>query len=591
MALYPQPPGTTSSNGNLNTGAVPQNGLGNLVSAPPDLSLLDQTTGLPLDGAFDLDMSLPMDLDSLDQMSGMTGADGTADMQTAGMMGAAPIDNAISSAPQDPYQAASAATMGNDGFVGTATPAFHQQQQQQQQIAQQQQELGDINMAGQGPAPLAFPPQPQNMQSTLTEFTKRRNWSQRIIEELKDFLHILTPDGRILYASPSGKGITGHDPQTLIGKFIGEFVHPDDSGIFMREFNESIASGNALRFFYRFKKDDGTYIIFECDGHPHISASDPNAMTNYGQDADQQQPIAGVCRGFFMMARPYPTKNAALLDSFLEHKIENERLMKRIEELKREEAEETAEQDRLYREQISGSQAAGATSSEPSRNNTNPETSSEPRGATPGRDYQGMPPPAKPTISNTALTRQNLDSALSSQMPDSIADKMSRYEANGNHLESIELLTGLRYRDGERSHGISTGDTSPALIRGDAGIAILLDRDRDGSKKEKKKLKVADEYVCADCGTLDSPEWRKGPKGPKTLCNACGLRWAKKEKKKGGDEGGGGGGGEQQQQVPRPASSGQGIQMGNVPNNGQGGFVPPPGGMPPGLSRRESSGS
>ena len=113
---------------------------------------------------------------------------------------------------------------------------------------------------------------------------------------------------------------------------------------------------------------------------------------------------------------------------------------------------------------------------------------------------------------------------------------MSRYEANSTHLESIELMTGLRYRDGERSHGISTGDTSPALIRGDAGIAILLDRDREGNKKEKKKLKVADEYVCADCGTLDSPEWRKGPKGPKTLCNACGLRWAKKEKKRTGDD-------------------------------------------------------
>ncbi|KAG9801346.1 hypothetical protein KCU98_g23458, partial [Aureobasidium melanogenum] len=148
-----------------------------------------------------------------------------------------------------------------------------------------------------------------------------------------------------------------------------------------------------------------------------------------------------------------------------------------------------------------------------------------------------MPPPAKPPISNTALTRQNLDSALSAQQPDSIADKMSRYEGS-NHLETIEMLTGLRYRDGERSHGISTGDTSPALIRGDAGIAILLDRDRDGTKEKKKKLKVAEEYVCADCGTLDSPEWRKGPKGPKTLCNACGLRWAKKEKKKAvGDSG------------------------------------------------------
>ena len=41
-------------------------------------------------------------------------------------------------------------------------------------------------------------------------------------------------------------------------------------------------------------------------------------------------------------------------------------------------------------------------------------------------------------------------------------------------------------------------------------------------------------------GTLDSPEWRKGPTGPKTLCNACGLRWAKKEKKRSQNPGAGG---------------------------------------------------
>lgn len=38
-------------------------------------------------------------------------------------------------------------------------------------------------------------------------------------------------------------------------------------------------------------------------------------------------------------------------------------------------------------------------------------------------------------------------------------------------------------------------------------------------------------YLCHDCGRTDSPEWRKGPAGPKTLCNACGLRYAKKVKK------------------------------------------------------------
>ncbi|KAK5121057.1 hypothetical protein LTR85_005541 [Meristemomyces frigidus] len=463
-----------------------------------DLSMLGDGSGGMLDGLDTLDNVLPMDLDMSDAgfvpLPPQPGT--TSSLQDPGLVtGATQHDNVTSSAP--PPEA-----------IRTG--------------------------AGAGPLPTGFGMPAQTNSSTLTEFTKRRNWSQRIIEELKDFLHILTPDGRILYVSPSCKAITGYDPQALIGKFIGEYVHPDDSGIFMREFNESIASGNSLRFFYRFKKDDGTYMIFECDGHPHIS-SDPGAPQNYNGDSGNGAPRAGQCRGFFMMARPYPTKSAALLDSFLEHKIENERLMKRIDELKREEAEENAEHDKLYREQAASQAGMTISETQGPMSRAPGEASSETPTATP--QYHGMPPPAKPTISNTALTRQNLDSALSAQRPDSIADKMSRYETGSGHMESIELLTGLRYRDGERSHGISTGDTSPALIRGDAGIAILLDRDREGGKKEKKKLKVADEYVCADCGTLDSPEWRKGPKGPKTLCNACGLRWAKKEKKRTGDNG------------------------------------------------------
>ncbi|KAF2033117.1 white collar-2 [Setomelanomma holmii] len=368
----------------------------------------------------------------------------------------------------------------------------------------------ELNMsgAGAGPLPTGFGAPSMNPSgSTLTEFTKRRNWSQRVLEELRDLLHILTPDGRILYVSPSCKTLTGWDPSHLMGRFINEFIHPDDIGIFVKEFNESIASGNPLRFFYRFRKIDDSWIIFESHGHPHLS-SDPSSFA---------PPNALNCRGFFLMARPYPTKNAALLDSFLEHKIENERLTKRIAELKREEQDENDEWTKQTTEGASMTQSE----TQPTQSITQSDAAS----------YAQMPPPAKPVISNTALTRQNLDEALAATKQDSINDKMARYEG-ANHLETIEMLTGLRYRDGERSQGISTGDASPNLIRGDAGIQISLDRDGRSSSDKKKKLKIADEYVCTDCGTLDSPEWRKGPNGPKTLCNACGLRWAKKEKKR-----------------------------------------------------------
>jgi hypothetical protein len=29
---------------------------------------------------------------------------------------------------------------------------------------------------------------------------------------------------------------------------------------------------------------------------------------------------------------------------------------------------------------------------------------------------------------------------------------------------------------------------------------------------------------CHSCNTTDTPEWRRGPDGARTLCNACGLR-------------------------------------------------------------------
>ncbi|KAI9682226.1 MAG: blue light receptor [Caeruleum heppii] len=432
---------------------------------------------------------------------------------------------------------------------------------------------------GAGPLPTGFGAQASiSGGSTLTEFTKRRNWSQRVLEELKDFLHILTPDGRILYVSPSNKSLTGYDHDEIVGKFIVDYIHPDDSGIFVREFNESIATGNTLRFFYRFRRADGTYTIFESHGHPHLT-SDAAA---FGPNN-----AAGFCRGFFMMARPYPTKNAALLDSFLEHKIENERLTKRIADLKREEAEEAENQQRHWiKKQEGGSITPSET--QPTESET-PGSASMTSAPSTANDYNSMPPPAKPGMSNTALTRQNLDEANASSKPDSINDKMARYEG-ATHIETIEMLTGLRYRDGERSQGISTGDASPALIRGDAGIAIPLNKEgRLGAAGDKKKkLKVADEYVCTDCGTLDSPEWRKGPSGPKTLCNACGLRWAKKEKKRSNSTGGGPG--------PMPIP-GVGNASGNSSGSGAGNPAGPPAAgtsnpfQPPSLSMQVSTGS
>jgi hypothetical protein len=46
-----------------------------------------------------------------------------------------------------------------------------------------------------------------------------------------------------------------------------------------------------------------------------------------------------------------------------------------------------------------------------------------------------------------------------------------------------------------------------------------------------KRRRVMPPGECHSCGTIDSPEWRKGPDGPKTLCNSCGLQWVKMSKR------------------------------------------------------------
>ncbi|RFU75558.1 cutinase palindrome-binding [Trichoderma arundinaceum] len=360
------------------------------------------------------------------------------------------------------------------------------------------------DVPGAGPLPASAFTQANASSSSsnpLTEFTKRRNWPAKVVEELSDLLQILDSNGRIRFVSPSITSLAGYTTEEVQDTFLKDLIHPDDQGMLVAELNESIATGNSLRMFYRMKKKDGSYAIFEAVGHAHIAAA------RFAPNPNNQSPF---CQAVFMMARLYPTKNATLLDSFLEHKIENERLRRRIAELRREEEAEAEEAQRQWAQtregpsDIAPSEGTGMSSSAMAG------VSSE------------MPMPSGNL--DGALTKKNLEDITASSRQDSLRDKMARFEASS--ADTIALLTGIV--NGER---MSNGNRSPTLIKGDAGIAIPLDRDsRSGEKK--KKMKMAEEYVCTDCGTLDSPEWRKGPNGPKTLCNACGLRWAKKEKKR-----------------------------------------------------------
>lgn len=45
-----------------------------------------------------------------------------------------------------------------------------------------------------------------------------------------------------------------------------------------------------------------------------------------------------------------------------------------------------------------------------------------------------------------------------------------------------------------------------------------------GSEAKKRRGKAAPPGRCHSCNRAETPEWRRGPDGARTLCNACGLR-------------------------------------------------------------------
>ena len=79
-----------------------------------------------------------------------------------------------------------------------------------------------------------------------------------------------------------------------------------------------------------------------------------------------------------------------------------------------------------------------------------------------------------------------------------------------------------------------TGIPAPEIARDlkdVTGFGVLIRRDRNGpGTSHGNKLEY--EFECDRCGIDETPIRRQGPNGKRTLCNGCGIRWAREQKKK-----------------------------------------------------------
>jgi len=321
------------------------------------------------------------------------------------------------------------------------------------------------------------------------EFTKRKNWSHNIINELQDIYQVISPAGKILYTSPSCLEIVGYSSEELLGRNITEFIHVDDIDLYIRDLNHSKESKN-FQIIFRFRKKDDKFIPLEVVGHPYFvtpneqNQSNPSftnsafqlnhAQLNQLQGLEQQflnlNQNYKIIQCFFMTIRVSPTKSMSLLNQFLELKIEQEILVQKLKD-------NNMEPEIFLNPYLS--QHFLSNSSKDTTSNQLPLGSNPCNEFTPNLLSSSNPQ----TSSGSSKLKNPLMELF---LEDNFKHRMT------NTLESLE----------------------PTKVR-----------------KKKKNRSEPIEYVCTDCGTVDSPEWRKGPQGPKTLCNACGLRWAKKNRK------------------------------------------------------------
>ncbi|PFH54243.1 hypothetical protein AMATHDRAFT_78532 [Amanita thiersii Skay4041] len=317
-------------------------------------------------------------------------------------------------------------------------------------------------MSSSSSAILATPKPPQTF-----EFTKRKRWADLLITELADaIIFILSPSREVLYCGNAVVELLGWRVLDLLDRdFLDLIPSSEDQLSFCSAFQYSIATNVELLSYIRFKANSSANylpgysdVLFELKGYPHF-VDFPHIE----------------CKCFFLMARPYPSRNTAMLNTFLELKTQNECLQQRLARLKA----------------LLPPQPA-VSPSNPMSTSIYATSTMQPQHALPEQD------PAQASDSSTLYFPPS-----ATPLDDSASGTRSIYDGTYYGSSKVYISSSQLDDDGE-----------------------------DNVKKKKlKKTHSSEQYVCITCGRTDSPEWRKGPLGPKTLCNACGLRWAKQMRK------------------------------------------------------------
>ncbi|KNE54786.1 hypothetical protein AMAG_00740 [Allomyces macrogynus ATCC 38327] len=317
-----------------------------------------------------------------------------------------------------------------------------------------------------------------------------------LIDKILDLMLVVAPNGTIVWSSPSAPKVVGFPCTELSSHHLGEFLHPEDMAYLARIITVTVAQDSHFVQTFRFRRKNADYILLEIAGrvlHFDTPAS-ADGDSNGAPASNGNSSTATAAAHPFNV--PYGPGN------------------------------------------VMAAAAAMATVHYPASSSSSASA------------------PLAPRSPLVLLTCREYPQSALTEMLDAVVD------LRNENLLLRQRLNGMYERAGKRVPETSAlhDDLAPKRVLNLAAVpepdAMVVDDpvlnvmqspepapagpadEAPPPKRVRKKRKPPPvarssdlpERACIDCGTTQSPEWRKGPTGAKTLCNACGLRFAKRKK-------------------------------------------------------------
>jgi PAS domain S-box-containing protein len=384
-------------------------------------------------------------------------------------------------------------------------------------------------------------------------------WNQLLLDQCEDFVHVLSLKGLFLYCSPSSIRLLEYDAEELIGRSLSTICHPSDIIPVMRELKEASNGEATVNLIYRVRRKHSGIMWMEAQGRIHVEQGKGRKCVIL---SGRERPVYHLVWNDIMSATTLAKEQYNLTNIVTEHASSPSTIiMTSSKGLSHHEFWSKLSVDGLILYATSSSQKV---------------LGSGPDSLIGSSVYQIIP---RDRTNELSLALKEVKEGKTVNLTHKVQNKNGQYitvqstfypgdVSNGVGRPSF-LVMQTRALDNQLSSlsgstvtvssesGGSTSSHSEETFIGDANIFEELEPVRGtswqyelhqlrlanrklkdelemltstGSRKSRGK-RVEEQKICAQCHRQDSPEWRRGPNGPKELCNACGLRYKAMYKK------------------------------------------------------------